>query len=42
MKDFIEIVESLEGNDLFNSQKELVKKFKMKLSNKKKDFLVCY
>ena len=40
MKLIIEIVKSLEDSGL--SKKKLAKQFKMKLNNKKEDFLVCY
>ena len=40
MEDILKIVKSLEYSGLL--EKELVKQLKMKLKNKKWDFLVCY
>ena len=39
MKDIIKIVKSLEDSGLLLKE---VSEFKMKLKNKKEDFLVCY
>ena len=40
MEDIVKIVKSLEDSALIF--KGLVRQFKMKLKNKKEDFLVCY
>ena len=40
IKDIIKIAKSLKDSGLL--LKELLKQFKMKLNNKKEDFLVCY
>ena len=40
MEDIIKIVKYLEDSGLL--LKRLAKQFKMKLENKKEDFLVCY